>query len=238
MALLLLIGAAVVALAHTAPFPFVLEAMTPGRSMWHGPRVPGQRTVYLTFDDGPNPTATPGLLDVLAREAARATFFVIPRHVNADTAPIIRRAAAEGHGIALHSHTRAPMFASPDGLVRLLSAQADEIARLSGARPCALFRPHAGWRSGQMYAGLKKAGITLAGWSFGQWDWNWWRTPKPAALADRLARKVSDGDIIVLHDGHHEDPRSDRQRTVDTTAALVPQLKARGFVFASLCDGR
>ena len=235
-ALLILIGAGVVALAHTAPFPFVLEAMTPGRSVWHGPRLAGQQTIYLTFDDGPNPTATPGLLDVLAREGARATFFVIPRHITPETAPILRRAAAERHGIGLHSHTRAPMFEAPDRLARRLGAEADRIATLSGARPCPLYRPHAGWRSGRMYTGLKQAGITLAGWSFGQWDWNWWRSPKPAALAARLARQASDGDIIVLHDGHHEDPRANRQRTIDATAALIPLLKARGFVLATLCD--
>lgn len=234
-ALLLLIGAGVVGLAHTAPFPFALEALTPGRSMWHGPRHAGQRTIYLTFDDGPNPTATPGLLDVLSREGVRATFFLIPLHVTADTAPIVRRAAADSHGLGLHSHTRALMFDSADRLARRLRAHADRIESLSGARPCALFRPHAGWRSGQMYGGLKKAGLTLAGWSFGMWDFNWWRASKPAALAARLARKASDGDIIVMHDGHHENPRADRQRTIDTTAALIPLLKARGFTFAALC---
>jgi peptidoglycan/xylan/chitin deacetylase (PgdA/CDA1 family) len=235
-ALFLLIGAGIVTLAHTAPFPFQLEALMPGRSMWHGPRHPGQRTIYLTYDDGPNPAATPGLLDVLGRERARATFFVIPMHVTPDTAPILRRAAADGHGIGLHSHTRALIFDSPDRLVRRLAAHADQIAALSGTRPCALFRPHAGWRSGQMYTGLKKAGLTLAGWSFGLWDFNWWRAPKPAELAARLARKASDGDIIVMHDGHHENPRADRQRTIDATAALIPLLRAHGFTFASLCD--
>jgi peptidoglycan/xylan/chitin deacetylase (PgdA/CDA1 family) len=68
------------------------------------------------------------------------------------------------------------------------------------------------------------------------WDFNWWRAPKPAELAARLARKASDGDIIVMHDGHHENPRADRQRTIDATAALIPLLRAHGFTFASLCD--
>jgi peptidoglycan/xylan/chitin deacetylase (PgdA/CDA1 family) len=156
--------------------------------------------------------------------------------VRGETAAIVRRAAAEGHGIGLHSHTRALLADPPDRLARRLSDHADAIAALAGVRPCALFRPHAGWRSGQMYAGLERAGLTLAGWSFGLWDWNWWRRPRPAALATRLARKISDGDIVVLHDGHHVDPRADRQRTIDATAALVPLLKARGMTFASLCD--
>ena len=82
---LMLIGIAVVALAHTAPFPFLLEYMGPDRSVWDLD-TPGAPTVYLTYDDGPNPTATPALLDVLAREGVTATFFIIPGHVTAQLA--------------------------------------------------------------------------------------------------------------------------------------------------------
>ena len=67
------------ALAHTAPAPFLLDAMAGDRPVWHMPRG-NPATVYLTFDDGPNPTTTPDLLDVLAREDVNATFFLIDRH--------------------------------------------------------------------------------------------------------------------------------------------------------------
>ena len=234
--LLFVIGAVVVGLAHIAPAPFVLEILPGNRSVWRGPREPGQRVVYLTFDDGPNPAATPQLLDVLAREQVVATFFVIPAHVNEATASIIRRAQQDGHGIGLHSHTRALMLDSPDRLRRRLEDHARLIESTAGAPPCKLFRPHAGWRGGQMYAGLAEAGYTLAGWGFGNWDFNWWRAPKPAALADRLARGAADGDIFVLHDGHHVNPRADRQHTVAAIQALIPLLKGRGFQFRSLCD--
>ena len=222
-------------MAHTAPAPFLLEWITPGRSMWHGPRQQGVKTIYLTYDDGPNPTATPALLDVLAKEAVHATFFVIPAHMTPETGAIVRRAHQDGHGVALHSHTRSLMVKRPSDLAALLDRQSAEIAQLSGKPPCSLFRPHAGWRSGMMYSGLRRSGRTLAGWSFGMWDWDWWRKPRPEQLADRLARKASDGDIVVMHDGHHIDPRADRQRTVDATAALIPKLKTRGFQFKSLC---
>jgi peptidoglycan/xylan/chitin deacetylase (PgdA/CDA1 family) len=91
-----------ITLSHTAPFPFLLEYIGPDRSIWHAPSNGRAPVIYLTYDDGPNPDATPGLLDVLARENVSATFFVIPRHVTADTAPILSRAAADGHTIALH----------------------------------------------------------------------------------------------------------------------------------------
>ena len=223
-------------LAHTAPFPFLLEYVGPDRSIWHHPSADGAPTIYLTYDDGPNPDATPALLDVLRHESVTATFFVIPRHVTDETAPILARAAGDGHRIALHSHTRSLLLKTPADLGQLLRNQADEIERLSGSRPCPLFRPHAGWRGGEMYNGLDRAGYTLAGWSFGMWDWNWWRPSRPEKLAARLAARASDGDIVVMHDGHHDDPRADRQRTVDATSELVPLLKARGFTFGSLCE--
>lgn len=229
------IAAGVVALAHTAPFPFLLEWIGPGRSIWHAPRRDGAPTIYLTFDDGPNPAATPALLDVLAREGVTATFFVIPKHVTPDTAPIVRRMMEDGHRVALHSHTRRWMLDAPGALERRLSGEADRIAMLAGSPPCHLFRPHAGWRSGQMYAGLDRAGYTLAGWSFGMWDWNWWRASRPDRVASRLARRASDGDIVVMHDGHHEDPRADRRRTVESTTQLIPLLRQRGFQFGVLC---
>ena len=58
-----------------------------------------------------------------------------------------------------------------------------------------------------MYAGLAEIDYALVGWGWGLWDFNWYRRPDAEALANRLATKVSDGDIIVIHDGHHQDPR-------------------------------
>lgn len=233
----LIVGVAlgVVALAHTAPFPFLLEWIGPGRSVWHLPRSDGAPTIYLTYDDGPNPDATPALLDVLARERVSATFFIIPKHVTAETAHIISRAVDEGHTVALHSHTRSLLLKRPAQLAQLLDSQAAEIERITGRRPCALFRPHAGWRGGEMYRGLDRAGFTLAGWSFGMWDWNWWRVSRPEKTAARLASRASDGAIVVMHDGHHKNPRANRRHTVGATAELIVALRTRGFQFGNLC---
>src|SRR5690606_10710450 len=230
----MLIGIAVVALAHTAPFPFLLEYMGPERSGWDL-ETAGAPTIYLTYDDGPNPAATPALLDVLAREGVTATFFIIPDHVTDLTAPIVRRAIDAGHGVAMHSGTRGLMLKSPQALAALLEEQSAGIEALTGGRPCRLFRPHAGWRGGQMYEGLDRAGYTLTGWGFAMWDFNWWRANEPERLAGRLAARGSNGSIIVMHDGHHKDPPADRQRTVEATIELIPLLRQRGFRFGNLC---
>jgi peptidoglycan/xylan/chitin deacetylase (PgdA/CDA1 family) len=223
-------------LAHTAPFRFLLDWLQPSRSVWRmPPRHPA--TVYLTFDDGPNPTATPALLDLLAREDVRATFFVIDKHVTDSTAPIVRRIVSEGHALALHSHTRRLMFMSPSGLADMLARASARLEAITGQPPCAAFRPHAGWRSWTMLRGLGRRNLRLVGWGWRLWDFDWYRTPAPHRVAERLADRASNGSIMVLHDGHHENPAADRRHTVQTIALLIPRLRARGFEFGTICDG-
>src|SRR5215831_20315877 len=120
MWVVVLIGIGIVVLAHTAPAPFVLDAMAGDCAIWHMPRT-NPPTVYLTYDDGPNPSTTPDLLDVLAREQVNATFFVIDRHVTEETAPIIRRMFADGHAVALHSAARADMLWSASEVAQRLT---------------------------------------------------------------------------------------------------------------------
>jgi peptidoglycan-N-acetylglucosamine deacetylase len=229
------IGAAV--FAHTAPFPFLLEAFRPAKSIWQVKAKPKTSpTIYLTFDDGPNPDWTPPLLDALRDQNVHATFFLIEDYITPETEYIVKRIADEGHAIGLHSGTRAQMVEEPEELAEWLEDTADRIEAITGEEPCRLFRPHAGWRSGTMYDGLEQAGFTLAGWSWGMWDWDWWRAPKPERVAAKLMKKASPGDIIVIHDGHHRNPRADRSHAGQTVTRLAPQLRARGYDFGILCD--
>ena len=63
------------------------------------------------------------------------------------------------------------------------------------------------------------------------------RWVSPASTASSAAPgRASSGSIVVMHDGHHKNPRADRRRTVDATRALVPALRARGFDFVTLCS--
>jgi peptidoglycan/xylan/chitin deacetylase (PgdA/CDA1 family) len=233
---LLIAGIGAVLFSHVAPFPFLLDRFAPAHSVWHMPRDSGPPTIYLTYDDGPNPTATPDLLDVLWEARVRATFFLIDAHVTETTAPLVRRMFAEGHGVALHANTRALMVMAPGDLAELLTRNADRIAQLTGHRPCRLFRPHAGWRSGAMYEALVSIDHRLVGWSWGLWDWNWYRPREAAGLAERLTRRAAPGDIIVMHDGHHANPSADRRYAVEATRQIVGTLRSRGYQFGALCD--
>src|SRR5262245_47321272 len=239
MWLFVAIGIGVIFLAHTAPCPFLLEAFAPSRSIWHVPDQPGRKgppLVYLTYDDGPNPAATPALLDVLRETNARATFFLIDAHVNETTAPILRRMFEEGHAGALHADSRALLIKTPAQLAALLTRNADRIEQLGGQRPCRLFRPHAGWRSGSMYEGLIQIDHRLVGWSWGLWDWNWYRPVDGERLARRLAARASQGDIVVMHDGNHAQPSANLRHSIEATRQLVPALRTRGYDFGVLCS--
>ena len=236
------VAGAVLLLMHLAPFPFVLDWTSRGVSVWkmtmksRAEAPPAQGKVYLTFDDGPNPDATPALLDVLQKHGVRATFFVIDIHLTVETAPIVRRAAAEGHAIALHSHTRALMQMSPGELAATLDAAEARLRDLAGVTACPAFRPHGGGRSREMIDGLRRSGRRLIGWGFFLWDWDWFRRPSPDRLTPRIASRAGPGSIVVMHDGHHKNPRADRRYTIETVDRLIPKLKAKGLAFGTICD--
>lgn len=235
MWILTVIGFGVMALAHAAPAPFLLDKMAGDRAVWHMPR-DAPATVYLTFDDGPNPATTPDLLDVLAREHVQATFFVIDRHLTDRTAPIVRRMFAEGHAVGLHSASRRYMLLDAAELASTLTAAADRIEMLAGTRPCRAFRPHAGWRNGEMYVGLQRNDYRLIGWGWMLWDWNWFKRRTADTVVKRLSARVAAGDIVVMHDGDESAPFRDQRQTVVATARLIPALRARAFQFGTVCQ--
>jgi peptidoglycan-N-acetylglucosamine deacetylase len=73
-----------------------------GFSKYYGRSLYGSRKVALTFDDGPHPTRTPVLLDILAEYEVKATFFVLGKKITKRTRPIVERILREGHHLASH----------------------------------------------------------------------------------------------------------------------------------------
>jgi peptidoglycan-N-acetylglucosamine deacetylase len=231
----ILVAASVVTFSHVAPFRFLLDLAYADVAVWRIQRS-GEKTIYLTFDDGPNPEVTPRLLDQLRRKRISATFFLIDEHLNEATAPIVTRMFEEGHSIAQHSGDRWLLLRSPDALSGELRASADRIQLLTGHRPCQLFRPHAGWRSITMISGLRQSGYKLVGWSWMTWDWIWFRKRTGPRVAAQIMSHAAPGKIIVIHDGHHRDPCADRQYVSEATARIVDNLLAQRYEFRTLCD--
>ena len=167
--------------------------------------------------------------------ACNATFFVIDKHLTAATAPIVRRTFEEGHAVALHWHSRALMFYPPSWVAATLQEAAARLEILTGHQACRAFRPHAGHRSVPMIMGASRAGYVIVGWGWMLWDFNWFKARNADDLVPRLADHVSPGDIIVIHDGHHEDPRADRRYAIETIDRLIPEIRAQGFQFGMIC---
>jgi hypothetical protein len=68
------------------------------------------------------------------------------------------------------------------------------------------------------------------------WDFNMFRAKTAESLVPRLADRASSGDIVVIHDGHHVDPQADRQYAIETVDSLIPELRAKGFTFGTICS--
>jgi peptidoglycan-N-acetylglucosamine deacetylase len=181
----------------------------------HGPRDRPQ--VALTFDDGPDPQVTPSLLDTLRSSGARATFFVIGRHLEKHR-DIGNPALQEGHELGNHSwmHSRFQNFYR----TRRTEADVDRSTRLiqelcgSTAEP--LYRSPVGLKSPAIARVAHVRKLTIVAWSLHSRDT---MTRDPRVVAARVLSSVMPGDIVLMHDGHD---RADVHRTV--AAAALPEI--------------
>lgn len=219
--------AAVGALAHGT---FYRNSPVFGRALGILPVADGERAVALTFDDGPNPEATPRILDALAAARVPATFFLLGRHV--DRWPdLARRVASEGHTVANHGwHHRKLHRALPGRARRDLEMGMHSIERATGVHP-RLFRAPHGFRAPWVTPIAASLGQRTVGWSLGVWD-----TERPGAdvIASRAIAGTRPGSILLLHDGDGYDPLGDRAQTADAVPMIVAGLRDRGFRFVAV----
>lgn len=169
--------------------------------------------VAVTYDDGPS-ELTPKLLQTLADEGARATFFMLSSHATSypDT---VEQALAAGNEIATHTvnHPDLTTLPLPEAKAQVL----DSAAAISGitGKPITMFRPPYGEVNDKIIA---EAGMPAILWSI---DTNDWREPGLAALVERSAGVAGPGDIILFHDTHSD--------TVEAAGAVVRGLHDRGL---------
>ena len=158
---------------------------------------PGRMKVALTFDDGPDPKATPAVLDLLKREEIPATFFCVGENVAAHP-EIAKRIAADGHLLANHSYTHPWYVSVLRGLAlrREMERTQEAIEAAAGVRP-KYFRPPSGMTGPNFRGALKKMGLTLVGWDVRSLD----TVTTPKKTVARIVRLAADGSIILLHDG-------------------------------------
>ena len=197
-----------------------------GSSVWRGPL--DRRAVALTFDDGPS-ESTPEILDILARHNVPATFFQCG--ANVERLPAVARAVGlAGHAIGNHSHAH-PLFCfrSRRFIQQDLERAQAAIQAHTGIRP-AWFRPPFGARWFGLGPAQRRLHLTGVMWTVIGYDWKL----KVEAVVERMARRVSNGAILCLHDGRELCARPDIGVTVEAVRRLVPILLDRGYKFETV----
>jgi peptidoglycan/xylan/chitin deacetylase (PgdA/CDA1 family) len=200
-----------------------------GRTLCRGPR--DRPRLAITFDDGPGPS-TAAVLDALAAESARATFFVLGRQVERHPA-LVRRIVAEGHQLASHGYDHGILvFRGPGHVADQLrrAERAAEAAAGTGAMS-RLFRAPHGFRGPATALGAQRAGYRMAAWTRGVFDSD---EPGPAAIARRAVRALAPGAILLLHDADGWAPGRARQQTADALPEICRAARARGLELVTL----
>jgi peptidoglycan/xylan/chitin deacetylase (PgdA/CDA1 family) len=189
-----------------------------------------RKVVALTFDDGPNPDATPRILDTLAEKGVRATFFILGSH--AERWPeLVRRISHDGHQVGNHGYFHRKLhFKSPFYVNRDIRLGLRAIRRAGAPAPRWFRAPH-GFRSPWTTPIALSYGERTVGWSLGVWDSD---RPGVDQIVRRTIEGVTPGSIVLLHDGDGYNPDGDRMQTAAALPQIIDRLKDRGYEFATL----
>jgi peptidoglycan/xylan/chitin deacetylase (PgdA/CDA1 family) len=189
--------------------------------------------VALTFDDGPHPSSTPSVLDVLAERGVHATFFCVGRNARAYP-ELVTRIRAEGHAIGSHSLTHPNPARTRHSRLRAEYREGrDAVTEVLGA-DTTLFRPphgHLGLRSATM---VRHQGLAPWLWSVDPGDWRPSVTPGHIAA---VAGMADSGDVVLMHDWVEEPwaPSAlDRSATITALPTIIDRIRERGLALTAL----
>ncbi|MCY0952052.1 polysaccharide deacetylase family protein [Streptomyces sp. H27-S2] len=176
--------------------------------------------MVLTFDDGPDPRYTPGILDVLARYGVRAMFFVCGEMAD-ENRDLLRRMAAEGHVIGNHTwtHPLIPKLSRP-ALVSEIGRTSDVVRQAVGEAPVWFRAPYGAWNRAAFEIGAE-LGMEPLAWTVDSLDWT---EPGTTAIVSRILKGAAPGVVVLSHDAG-----GDRSQSVRAIESYLPQLLARGY---------
>jgi peptidoglycan/xylan/chitin deacetylase (PgdA/CDA1 family) len=204
-------------------------------SLWPGSRIFGEALIAperpdelaLTFDDGPNRIWTPRLLDMLASQEVRGTFFLLGERAQAEP-DLVRRIAEGGHLIGNHSWDHPNLARSTSERIRReLKWTQEALEQITGATP-RFFRPPFGARRPAVFRIAREMGLQPVLWNAMTSDWS---EPSTERIAAALTATIDDlfrhrrAANIVLHDGGHRDPGANRNPSVIAAATIVARYK-------------
>ena len=167
---------------------FYLRWMYP-HALWR--IAPEEKAVYLTFDDGPIPEATPFILDVLDRFDARATFFMVGDNVR-KYPHLLQEVRHRGHRVGNHTYHHIGGFKWNNRWYLDDVRQADELLHTD------LFRPPHGWMRPWQYKQLRRNGMKIVMWDLVTRDYS--RYVSADEVLDNVKRFARPGSIITFHD--------------------------------------
>lgn len=205
--------------------PEQLPRMFRGKIIVRRPVALKEKVIALTFDDGPDPSVTPEVLDALKRFQAHATFFIMG--VRGKTWPaLVMRAAKEGHAIESHSYSHPNQEISEWHAWRELQRTGIVIGQWGGRAPT-LFRPPYGNLNDRLTREALRQGMCVVRWTASGED-----HPRltAAEVLEAVTKHPVSGDIVLLHDGR------DRHSTARALPEILRRLANQGFKFVTVPD--
>jgi peptidoglycan-N-acetylglucosamine deacetylase len=198
---------------------------SPNRMLTRAPSTGLTKTVYLTFDDGPNPIWTPEILSLLEGSGTHASFFVIGR--NAVAWPgLVQREARDVDTIGDHSWSHPNLTdLSANAVAAELARDKNLITVLTGTEPSLWRPPYEAFNPSVMVV-ASRLGMKMQLWSATTGDW---QLPGTEVIVSRVMAALHNGMVVLFHDGG-----GNRSETVAAVAILIPELQAAGYRLAAL----
>ncbi|MDO5711870.1 MAG: glycosyltransferase [Micrococcales bacterium] len=201
----------------------------------YGPGI--NRTISLTFDDGPEPQVTPRLLDVLAREHVPATFFVVGRNVVQDP-DLVQRMIREGHTVGGHTMTHPDLAHEPSWREHAELVATDRVLRHVTGRSASLYRlPYTSPETAVAQESIEpllqaqRLGFVHASYDFDTLDWLHDSDPTGTAADIPLPDLSTGANVTMLL---HDAGGPNRLRTVQYVERLVTYARAHGYTFTTM----
>lgn len=177
-------------------YPKILQKIYPSRIS----KIPKEKTLYLTFDDGPIPEITPWVLQILADFSAKATFFCIGDNIRKHPA-VFQKIIQQKHAIGNHTfhHLNGWNTTTEAYLANTLKTEAifaeNNLKRPSGTK---LFRPPYGKIKNRQAKNLQKVGHTIVMWDVisGDYDKNY----EAKNCLENCLKLIKPGSLVVFHD--------------------------------------
>lgn len=187
-----------------------------------------EKIMALTFDDGPSPARTPGLLKLLKEKGVKATFFMLG--TNIEKYPnIAQQVYNEGHLLGNHSYNHPRLILKSPAFMKKQILKTDQLIQALGQNKVRYFRPPYSSKYivlPLVLASLNKYLVT------GTYDPPAeYASPYPAQkVAHQVVQQAKPGSIIYLHDGKQTDPEA----FVNSVKLIIEQLRKKGYRFVRL----